>query len=297
MVFRACAREEESLKTSGVCKISHHIYILLLHNNKCMVDRDDIRDAQSRQADSHERALQELGQLGNLINDLEDAAPEDDVDLSWVRDFYEENAENYDTISQFAEDLRTEIEDRADDNSDVYLSVVDGYGIDNDRRNLLGIVAGSTILGGSGIISALILNEDDNTSSKTPASTNTPQTKEGAVNYTVPEANLDETAELADYFFEERGMEDFPAPEPLNEDYSDGSGAQYQEMLVRFKPGDAESDSKVIAKVGQGGPSQTLRSTVHDKVAQSIVDLNRKLGDGVVKNTEQYVERYLEPNQ
>jgi hypothetical protein len=266
-----------------------------------MVDRDDIRDAQSRQADSHGRALDELDQLGNLINDLEDAAPEDDVDLSWVKDFYEENAQNYDTISQFAEDLKTEVEDRVDDNSDVYLSVVDGYGIDDDRRDLLksvGLVAGSAILGGSGIISALILDEDDDTSSSTSTSTNTSQTRQSAVDYTVPAENLGETIDLMDEYV---GGQDagIPMSEKLWDKVTNGKGVEVSEITLQYIPGEnsngnrIEDDSRLGIGIGEDGRvEKTFRKTVEDDLAGGILAYNQNIDD--FKGPEEYRSQVLE---
>ena len=260
-----------------------------------MVDRDDVRDAQSRQADSHERALHELGQLGNLINDLEDAAPEDDVDLSWVKDFYEENAQNYDTISQFAEDLKTEVEDRVDDNSDVYLSVVDGYGIDDDRRDLLksvGLVAGSAILGGSGIISALILDEDDDTSSSTSTSTNTSQTGQSAVDYTVPAESLGETIDLMDEYVSEQDA-GIPMTGGTWAAFTDGDGAEVSGIESTYKPRGTEDDSILSIEVSENGEvKKEYSGTVHDSLSGGILAYNQN--QDMFESPKEFYEEVVE---
>lgn len=224
-----------------------------------MVERDDIREAVDGAESSQNEMYRRLEELVDAVEDLDGETGGSPSDMDWFEDWIENNAHDYETVTELAGDLKTKIRDEVDSNPEVYVSIVDKEVPDSSgytTRDLLGVLAGGLTAGGIlTAIGAYATTRDSSRGEGVEETTPSRQPKASpseVVYGRSSDLGLEEGDALLEYLLRRTDTQGIPVDLEDLENYTDGDGIEMTRISASLEEGQPPNDSTVGIELDDG---------------------------------------------
>jgi hypothetical protein len=224
-----------------------------------MVERDDIREAVDGAESSQDEMYNKLANLADALEDFDKERDGSTPDMDWVEDWVRNNAQDYDAVAEFADDLKTKIHEEVDSNPEMYVHVVERNTPDSSsytKRGFLGALAGGLaaggILTGFGAYAATQDPSGDQVKEEAAPSRQPEPVPSEVVYGGSSDLSLEEGDALLEYLLRRTDTQGMPVDIEDLENYTDGDGIEMTGIHASLEEGQPSDDSIVEVQLDDG---------------------------------------------